>query len=140
MDEIVFRGANDQAMTSSLLVAKEFGKAHAKVMRDIENLNCSDEFRLANFGDSSFKNEQGREFPMFTMTKDDFLFLVETETIHDFLYKGKTYTITYDKSPDGRKWIIFGDIADKQKYDSVGEFLNKAKIENHFFKDMLDIF
>lgn len=76
MDEIVFRGANDQAMTSSLLVAKEFGKAHAKVMRDIENLNCSDEFRLANFGDSYFKNEQGREFPMFTMTKDGFSFLV----------------------------------------------------------------
>ena len=75
-----------------------------------------------------------------TMTKDDFLFLVETETIHDFVYKGKTYTITYDKRTDGRKWIIFGDIADKQKYDSVGEFLNKAKIENHFFKDMLDIF
>ena len=76
MEEIVFRGANDQAMTSSLLVAKEFGKAHAKVMRDIENLNCSDEFRLANFGDSSFKNEQGREFPMVTMTKDGFSFLV----------------------------------------------------------------
>ena len=52
------------------------------------------------------------------MTKDDFLFLVETETIHDFIYKGKTYTITYDKSPDGRKWIIFGDLADKEKYDS----------------------
>ena len=76
MDEIVFRGANDQAMTSSLLVAEEFGKGHAKVMRDIENLNCSDEFRLANFGDSSFKNEQGREFPMVTMTKDGFSFLV----------------------------------------------------------------
>ena len=76
MDEIVFRGANDQAMTSSLLVAKEVGKAHAKVMRDIENLNCSDEFRLANFGDSYFKNEQGREFPMVTMTKDGFSFLV----------------------------------------------------------------
>ena len=77
---------------------------------------------------------------MSLMTKDDFLFLVETETIHDFVYKGKTYTITYDKNSDGRKWIVFGDIADKQKYDSVGEFLNKAKIENHFFKDMLDIF
>lgn len=76
MDEIVFRGANDQAMTSSLLVAKEFGKAHAKVMRDNENLNCSYEFRLANFGDSYFKNEQGREFPMVTMTKDGFSFLV----------------------------------------------------------------
>ena len=74
------------------------------------------------------------------MTKDDFLFLVETETIHDFIYKGKTYTITYDKTADGKKQIIFGDLADKQKYDSTGEFLNKAKIENHFFKDMLDIF
>ena len=69
MEEIVFRGINDQAMTSSLLVAKEFGKVHAKVMRDIENLNCSEKFRLANFGNSSFKNEQGKEFPMFTMTK-----------------------------------------------------------------------
>lgn len=76
MEEIVFRGINDQAMTSSLLVAKEFGKVHAKVMRDIENLNCSEEFRLANFGNSSFKNEQGKEFPMFTMTKDGFSFLV----------------------------------------------------------------
>lgn len=76
MNEIVFRGTNDQAMTSSLLVAKEFGKVHAKVMRDIENLNCSEEFRLANFGNSSFKNEQGKEFPMFTMTKDGFSFLV----------------------------------------------------------------
>ena len=72
MDEIVFRGANDQAMTSSLLVVKEFGNAHAKVMSDIENLNCSDEFRLANFGDSYFKNEQGSEFQMFTMTKYGF--------------------------------------------------------------------
>lgn len=76
MNEIVFRGANNQALTNSLLVAKEFGKVHAKVMRDIENLNCSAEFRLANFGNSSFKNEQGKEFPMFTMTKDGFSFLV----------------------------------------------------------------
>lgn len=76
MGELVFKGANNQVLTNSLLVAKEFGKVHAKVMRDIENLNCSEEFRLANFGNSSFKNEQGKEFPMFTMTKDGFSFLV----------------------------------------------------------------
>lgn len=75
-NEIVFRSEDGQALTNSLLVAKEFGKVHAKVMRDIENLNCSEEFRLANFGNSSFKNEQGKEFPMFTMTKDGFSFLV----------------------------------------------------------------
>lgn len=76
MSEIVFRGTNDQAMTSSLLVAKEFGKEHNKVMRDINNLACSQEFRAANFGESSYVSEQGKEFPMFTMTKDGFSFLV----------------------------------------------------------------
>lgn len=76
MNEIVFRGANDQAMTSSLLVAKEFGKEHNKVMRDVNNLACSQEFRAANFGESSYVSEQGKEFPMFTMTKDGFSFLV----------------------------------------------------------------
>lgn len=72
----MFRGTNDQAMTSSLLVAKEFGKEHNKVMRDINNLACSQEFRAANFGESSYVSEQGKEFPMFTMTKDGFSFLV----------------------------------------------------------------
>lgn len=76
MSEIVFRGTNDQAMTSSLLVAKEFGKEHNKVVRDINNLACSREFRAANFGESSYVSEQGKEFPMFTMTKDGFSFLV----------------------------------------------------------------
>lgn len=76
MSEIVFRGTNDQAMTSSLLVAKEFGKEHNKVVRDINNLACSQEFRAANFGESSYVSEQGKEFPMFTMTKDGFSFLV----------------------------------------------------------------
>lgn len=76
MSEIVFRGTNDQAMTSSLLVAKEFGKEHNKVVRDINNLACSQEFRAANFGESSYVSEQGKEFLMFTMTKDGFSFLV----------------------------------------------------------------
>lgn len=73
---IVFRGDNNQALTSSLLVAREFGKEHSKVMRDISNLACSQEFRAANFGASSYKSEQGKEFPMCTMTKDGFSFLV----------------------------------------------------------------
>lgn len=38
MNEIVFRGANDQALTNSLLVAEKFGKEHRNVVRDIRNL------------------------------------------------------------------------------------------------------
>ncbi len=74
------------------------------------------------------------------MTKDDFLFLVETQTPHEFLYKGKLYNLTYDKAADGSTIIVFGPLYQGSRYNSVGEFLNKARIENHFFKDMLDIF
>ena len=38
MDQLVFRGANDQAMTNSLLVAEKFGKEHKNILRDILNL------------------------------------------------------------------------------------------------------
>lgn len=76
MTDLVFRGQNDQVKTNSVLVAKVFNKEHSKVMRDITNLKCSDDFRAANFGLSSYINEQNKEFPMFEMTKDGFTFLV----------------------------------------------------------------
>lgn len=76
MNELVFKGQNDQVLTNSLLVAEKFGKEHSKVMRDIENLSCSDEFRAANFGVSSYISQQNKELPMCIMTKDGFSFLV----------------------------------------------------------------
>lgn len=88
---IVFRGDNNQALTSSLLVAREFGKEHSKVMRDIGNLACSQEFRAANFGASSYKSEQGKEFPMCTMTKEGKQSKLDIATKHGFL--GKMFDI-----------------------------------------------
>ena len=76
MKDLVFRGQNDQVKTNSVLVAKVFNKEHGKVMRDIANLKCSNDFRAANFGLSSYVNEQNKEFPMYEMTKDGFTFLV----------------------------------------------------------------
>jgi Rha family phage regulatory protein len=76
MNELVFKSEEGQVVTTSLLVAETFGKAHDKVMRDIEKLSCSDEFRAANFGDSSYVSQQNKELPMCIMTKDGFTFLV----------------------------------------------------------------
>lgn len=53
-----------------------FRKEHSKVMRDIENPSCSDEFRAANFGVSSYISQQNKELPMCIMTKDGFSFLL----------------------------------------------------------------
>lgn len=76
MKELVFKGESNQVLTNSLLVSEKFGKEHNKVIRDIQNLSCSDEFRAANFGVSSYISLQNKELPMYVMTKDGFSFLV----------------------------------------------------------------
>ena len=51
--EIAKFGKQERPMVTSLDVAETFGKQHDKVMRDIRELGCSEEFNTANFGDIS---------------------------------------------------------------------------------------
>nr|DAT24162.1 MAG TPA: KilAC domain protein [Caudoviricetes sp.] len=68
---------NGQTITTSLIVAEIFGKEHNKVCRDIENLSCSESFRVANFGETPYIHSQnGQTYRMYEMTKDGFSFLV----------------------------------------------------------------
>ena len=73
------------------------------------------------------------------MTKEQFIFLIETQKPFEFTYNNVVYNMTYDKNEKGEKVIVFGRLYEGKKYKSVGELLNTARIENHFFKDMLDI-
>lgn len=66
---------NNQAVTTSLIVAEVFDKGHDKVLRDIRNLECSAEFRLANFGESTYINSQNKEMPMYYMNQKGFTLL-----------------------------------------------------------------
>lgn len=72
----VFVDSHDTARVNSLMVAEMFGKRHDKVLRDIRELDCSEEFRLSNFGESSYLNEQNKKQPCYDMTRDGFVFLV----------------------------------------------------------------
>lgn len=65
-----------RAFCSSRQVGDQFEKRHDNVLRDIENLDCSQEFRLLNFEESTYKNEQSKKQPEYLMTKDGFVFLV----------------------------------------------------------------
>lgn len=76
MNELVFKSTKGNPVTTSLIVAEIFDKEHNKVIRDIENLSCSQEFRAANFGVSSYTSQQNKKLPMCFMTKDGFSFLV----------------------------------------------------------------
>lgn len=71
----VFADTKDTARANSLMVAKIFAKQHNNVLADIRNLDCSEEFRLLNFQQSSYKNEQGKKQPCYDMTRDGFVFL-----------------------------------------------------------------
>lgn len=69
-----------QSITTSRIVAETFGKNHFHVLRDIRELQCSDEFRATNFGlklkttDLGFGRERQDEY--YELTKDGFTFLV----------------------------------------------------------------
>ncbi|MGE4193314.1 MAG: Rha family transcriptional regulator [Pseudodesulfovibrio sp.] len=67
-----------KATTTSLKVAEVFGKKHFHVLRDIENLDCSEDFRASNFGLTEIEVQAGtvkRKSPVYHMTRDGFVFL-----------------------------------------------------------------
>lgn len=71
---------HEKVSTTSLLVAKKFGKEHKNVLQSIQNLECSPEFRRLNFQPSTYKSLQNRELPMYIMTRDAFTMLVMSFT------------------------------------------------------------
>lgn len=68
-----------QATTTSLKLSDVFGKRHRDVMRAIENMECTPDFRKRNFAFSSIEmimpNGGTRTQPMYTITRDGFTFL-----------------------------------------------------------------
>lgn len=88
MTELVFKGANNQALTNSLLVAEKFDKEHSSVIRAIENILSSQKcvqtdiqqltrmFALTYY-DVSLNNGTGavRKAPMYVMNRDGFTLL-----------------------------------------------------------------
>jgi phage regulatory protein, rha family len=71
----MFADMHDTARVSSLKVAEMFEKDHDKVCRDIESLDCSREFNIANFGGINYTDSRGRKQKAYAMTRDGFVFL-----------------------------------------------------------------
>ena len=69
---------NGRPATTSCAVAQYFNKRHDDVLRSIRTLlNATPQnFRLRNFAESSYTNEQGREQPMYILCRDGFTLLV----------------------------------------------------------------
>lgn len=72
------------------------------------------------------------------MSYEDFIFMIETKKEHEFSFKDKIYTITYGNDKNG-DYIAMGQRYEPVKYYSLKELLNNARIENHYFKEMIEI-
>ena len=66
---------NGNPVVSSKDIADKFNKVHRSVLRSIQKLDCSDEFREHNFVLSSYLSDQNKKLPCFNMTRDGFTFL-----------------------------------------------------------------
>ncbi len=62
MDKLVFKGANDQAITNSLLVAEKFGKNHRDVLEAIRALikGCAENSAAPMFEETTYVNPQNK--------------------------------------------------------------------------------
>lgn len=77
MDEYgVFDDMKDIARANSLRVADVFGKRHDNVLADIRHLDCSENFSLLNYQESTYKDGRGKHQPCVDMTRDGLMFLV----------------------------------------------------------------
>ena len=147
MGELVYL-KNNKTVTTSLMVAEYFHKNHAHVLRDIENLDCSDDFRESNFGLSSYQSEQNKKLPMYLITKDGFVFLVmgyrgkraaeiKEKYIHAFNEMEKILT-----EKNTQAWIETrqqGKLTRKAETDVIKELVEYAKEQGSTHSDMLYI-
>lgn len=120
--EITKFGREEKATCTSLDVAATFGKRHDHVLRDIRELGCSPEFRLSNFGESSYKNEQNKDQPMMRMTRDGFTILAMGYT-GELAMKFKE---AYIRQFNAMEAALRGKLVEREKGIAVRQALTKA--------------
>lgn len=75
MNKLVFE-QNGDLVTDSLKVAEVFGKRHDAVLRDVRNLECSEEFNLHNFAEVDYVDDRNRTYKKYLIKRDGLAFLV----------------------------------------------------------------
>ena len=76
MDNLVFKGQNDQVLTTSLKVAEVFEKEHKHVLDAVRKLFTAENSAVKQmFQESTYLNERNQSQPMFVMNRDGFTLL-----------------------------------------------------------------
>lgn len=120
--EIAKINYEERTVVSSLDIAETFGKEHRRVLQDIREIGCSEEFRLHNFVQSSYENSQGKQQPMFLVTRDGFVLLA-------IGYTGELamrFKEAYIKQFNAMESALRGKLIEREKGIAVRQALTKA--------------
>lgn len=120
--EIKTMNKEEVTVVTSLDVAETFEKEHRRVLQDIRDLKCSEEFRLHNFVQSSYSNEQGHKQSMFYLTRDGFTLLAMGYTGE----KAMKFKEAYIKQFNTMEKALFSKIKEREKGIAVRQALTKA--------------
>ena len=135
-----------EAVTTSLKVAEVFHKNHNHVLRDIEQLDCSDGFRRTNFGQSSYINEQNKEQPMYYITRDGFTFLAmgyrgkkaaQFKEAYINAFNQMEKALNERQSAEYLEARAAGKIVRKEETDVIKKLVEYAKAQGSGHADML---
>lgn len=117
----------ERTVVTSLDVAETFEKEHARVLRDIRELNCSDDFRVGNFAESYYINSQNKKQPMYLITRDGFSLLVMGYTGD----KAMKFKEAYIRQFNAMEKALIGKIKEREKGIAVRQALTNALKESN---------
>ena len=126
MNDLVFKGQNDQVVTTSLKVAEVFEKEHKHVLDAVRRLMRSAENSavIQMFQESAYLDEQGKERPMFIMNRDGFTLLAmgfNGKKALDFKIK---YIEAFNKMEEAiKKGLIENTQKDQDDFDDKKRFI-----------------
>lgn len=103
-------------------IAETFQKRHSDVLRDIENLNCSEEFAERNFALSSYKDGSGKSNKEYLLTRDGFTIVVMGYTGDKAMKFKEAYINQFNQMES----ILQGKMIEREKGIAVRQALTKA--------------
>lgn len=142
--------ANDALVTDSRRVAKHFQKRHDNVLRAFDNLDCSDEYRLLNFGETveARPNPSGGapiRSRVVQMTKNGFMLLVMGFTGKEAMRIKEAYIQAFDAMSDQLTRIqntLWQQMLDLERRDACSQtwasFGSKCMLDRKRNKPLLE--
>ncbi|MDI3257680.1 MAG: Rha family transcriptional regulator [Kyrpidia sp.] len=126
-------------VVSSRDVARVFGKRHDNVLRDIEKLDCSEEFHLLNFEEVKYRDAKGELRPEYLMTRDGFTFLVMGYTGKKAAAFKEAYIRRFNEMEQQLKAREIGKLARRTLTDAIRESGMNDQMRGFAYKTVTDL-